>query len=285
MESYQENGCLERIREAYADLNDAEKKVAKYILENPEDIIHFSITELAESSDVSDATVSRLCKKLQYKGYQQLKINLAGAVLEPIQNIHQEIKENDDMYIILQKVLHSNIASFQKTVEINDSKELEKATDLIVKADQILFFGMGGSGSLAHDAYHKFVRTGIRCVAHTDSHWQAMYASMSKENDVVIAFSNSGSNKDLMESIEIAKKNKVKIILITGNGKSPIAKLSDIVLVSYGKESMFKSEAMESRMTALMLVDCLYIRTAMKMQEVTLSTLQKIREGIAVKRF
>ncbi|MDF2891158.1 MAG: transcriptional regulator, RpiR family [Clostridia bacterium] len=60
MESYQENSCLERIREAYADLNDAEKKVAKYILENPGDIIHFSITELAESSDVSDATVSRL---------------------------------------------------------------------------------------------------------------------------------------------------------------------------------------------------------------------------------
>ncbi|HYE12752.1 MAG TPA: SIS domain-containing protein, partial [Patescibacteria group bacterium] len=117
------------------------------------------------------------------------------------------------------------------------------------------------------------------------SHWQAMYSSMAKENDVVIAFSNSGSNKDLMESIEIAKKNKVKIILITGNGRSPIAKISDIVLVSYGEESMFKSEAMESRMTALMLVDCLYVRTAMKMQEVTLNTLQKIREGIAVKRF
>lgn len=285
MESYQEKGCLERIREIYTGLNEAEKKVAKCILENPVEIIHYSITELAESSDVSEATVSRLCKKLRYKGYQQLKIHLAGAVLEPMQNIHQEIKENDDMYIIMQKVLNSNIASLQKTAEINDSRELDKATDLIIKAGLIMFFGMGGSGSLAHDAYHKFVRTGISCTAHTDSHWQAMYASMAKPDDVIIAFSNSGSNKDMMESIEIAKKNKVKTILITGNGKSPIAKISDIVLVSYGEESMFRSEAMESRMTALMLVDCLYVSTAMKMQEATLNTLQKIREGIAVKRF
>ena len=60
-------GCLERIREVYSSLNIKEQKVAKYILENPKDIIHFSITELAESSSVSDTTVFRLCNKLDIR--------------------------------------------------------------------------------------------------------------------------------------------------------------------------------------------------------------------------
>lgn len=280
-----ERGCLDRIRELYVSLYGAEKKVAKFILENPGNIIHFSITELADSSSVSEATITRLCKKLNYKGYQELKINLAGDVVEPIKNIHQEISENDDMYMVMHKILKSNIYSLENTAKINDSKVLDDAVKLIVKAGHLLFYGMGGSGALAYDAYHKFIRTGIRCTVHTDSHWQAMYSSMTGKNDVIVAFSNSGSNKELIESIEIARTNGARVIAITGNAKSPISKVSDTVLVSYGRESFFRSEAMDSRTTALMLVDCLYIGVALKRKDETLRTLERIRNGIAAKRF
>jgi len=277
--------CLDRIREKYSDLNAAEQKAAKYILENPRDIIHFSITELADSSKASETTIFRLCNKLAYKGYQDLKINLAGAIVEPMENIHEEIKENDDMYMIMHKVINANVYSIEETMKINNSKELEKAVEIILKADQLMFFGMGGSAAIAADAYHKFIRTGIRCVCNSDSHWQAMFASMAKKNDALIAFTNSGSNKDLIETIEIARKNGVKVISITSNVKSPITKVSDIVLESFGREAMYRSEAMESRITALILIDCLYLGVAIKRKEEMLSTLKKIREGIAIKRF
>jgi len=277
--------CLDRIREKYSDLRIAEQKAAKYILENPMDIIHFSITELAESSKVSETTIFRLCNKLEYKGYQDLKISLAGAIVKPMENIHEDIKENDDMYMIMHKVLNCNIYSIEKTMKINKSKELEKAVELILNADQLMFFGMGGSATIAADAYHKFIRTGIKCVCNSDSHWQAMFASIAKENDTLIAFSNSGSNKDLIETINIARKKGVKIISVTSYVKSPIAKVSDIVLESYGKEAMYRSEAMESRITSLILMDCLYLGVALKRKDEMLNTLKKIREGIAVKRF
>nr|WP_245331490.1 MurR/RpiR family transcriptional regulator [Clostridium algifaecis] len=276
---------MERIREVYSSLNAKEQKVAKYILDNTEDIVHFSITELADCSSVSDATVFRLCNKLGYKGYQDLKINLACAVVKPMENIHEEINENDNMYIIIQKLLTANEFSLENTVKINSDENLEKAVNLILNSGEIIFYGMGGSGSLAYDAYHKFVRTGIRCVVNTDSHWQAMISSMAKKNDVIIAFSNSGSNKELIESMKIGIKNGVKVISITGNAKSPISKVSDVVLVSYGKESNFRSEAMESRLSALMLIDALYVGVAIKRKKETLENLEKIREGIAEKRY
>lgn len=280
-----EKGCLERIRDIYSSLNSAEKKVAHFILENPRDIIHLSITGLSDNSKVSDATVFRLCQKLGYKGYQELKINLAGAIIEPIKNISEEINENDDMYIIMQKMLQMDIYNLEHAIKMNKSETLDTAVNLILGAQQLLFFGMVASGALALDACHKFLRTGINCIAQTDSHWQAINASLLKENDVVIAFSHSGSNKELIESIDLARKKQAKIITITGNAKSPIAKVSDVVLVSYGKENMFRSEAMGSRLTALMLIDCLYIGVCLKRKDETLRTLAKIREAIALKRY
>lgn len=279
-----DKGCLERIREQYSTLNKAEKKAAQYILENPRDIVHFSITELAEGSHVSETTIFRLCNRLGYKGYQDLKINLAGAIIKPIENIHEEIEEGDDAYIIMQKVLHANIFSMENTLKLNNSQKLEDAAELILNASQIMFFGMGGSGSLAEDAYHKFIRTGIKSYVSTDSHWQAMLVSMAAENDIVIAFSNSGSNKELLDTIRMARKGGLKVISITGNIKSPIAQESDISLVCYGKESMFRSEAMESRVTTLMLIDCIYISVALVKKDETLENLEKIRKGIASKR-
>lgn len=277
--------CLARIRDVFPKLNAAEKKAAAYILENTEDIVHFTITDLADKCGVSQATVFRLCQKLGYKGYQDLKINLAYLVVKPVQNIHEEINEDDDMYIIKQKILNSNLYSLEETMKLNDDKVLEKAVDFMLQANQILFFGMGGSGVLAYDAYHKFIRTGIRCAASSDGHWQAMYASLAQQGDVIVAFSNSGSNKDLVESIKIGKENGLNIISVTGNSKSPLAEISDVVLISYGKESAFRSEAMESRISALALVDCLYVGVALKRKEDTLKNLYSIRKGIAVKRY
>ncbi|MBV4426299.1 SIS domain-containing protein [Clostridium tyrobutyricum] len=68
---------------------------------------------------------------------------------------------------------------------------------------------------------------------------------MAKQDDVIMAFSNSDSNKELIDAIKIGIKNGVKVISITGNAKSPISKVSDIVLVSYGRKSSFRSEAMQ----------------------------------------
>ncbi|GAA0078097.1 MurR/RpiR family transcriptional regulator [Clostridium sp. CTA-5] len=277
--------CLERITNIYSELKGAEKKVAQYVLENPKNIIHFSITELAEESKASEATVFRLCSKLGYKGYQDLKINLAGSVIEPIDNIYEEIKENDDTYIIMRKIMSSNVNSIENTLKINRTEDLDKAIDIILNSKKIMFFGMGGSWTIANDAYHKFIRTGIDCVASPDSHWQVMFSSMANSGDAIIAFSNSGSNKELIENINLAKRRGIKVIGVTGNEKSPLAKASDVHLIAYGNESMFRSEAMESRLTSLMIVDWLYVGVAVKRKNKTLDNLGRIRDGIASKRF
>lgn len=277
--------CLQKIRDVFNKLNGAEKRVAEYILKNPQNIIHFSITELAENSKSGEATIFRLCKKLGYKGYQELKIKIAGEVVSPIENIHEEIKEDDNALIIMQKIVNSTMAALNETLRVNDHKVVDKAIDVIYRSKQVAFFGMGGSSALALDAYHKFIRIGKRCEYQSDAHFQAMFASLFGKEDCIIAFSNTGSNKELIENLKIAKNNGVNIISITSNSKSPISKISDVVLISFGRENNFKSEAMESRVSALSLIDCLFVGVCLKDKETYLENLGKIRSAIAQKRY
>ena len=279
------SGCLQRLRDIYSDLKGAEKRVADYILKDPSEIIHLSITELADECKSGEATIFRLCRKLEYKGYQELKIKIASEVVKPIEDIHEEINENDDMLVIMQKVLNSTMYSLSQTIKINDSNRLKAAANLICTSNKVAFFGMGGSSALALDAYHKFIRTIQNCEYQCDTDFQAMSASLYKENDCIIAFSNTGSNKELIENLTIAKQNDAKIISITSNSKSPIAKVSDIVLVSYGKQQQYKSEAMESRLSTLCLLDCLFVGVCLNNQDVYIDNLNKIREAIAKKRY
>jgi DNA-binding MurR/RpiR family transcriptional regulator len=278
-------GGIESLRNIYSELKGTEKRVGEYILKNPKDIIHSSITELAENCNCGEATVFRLSKKLGFKGYQDLKISIASEIVKPLVNIHEEIKENDDTLVLMQKIFNSTISSLNETLRINDDKELDKAIGYIHNANRIGFFGMGGSAAIALDAYHKFMRTGKYCSFHEDSHFQAMVSAMYDENDCIIAISNTGSNKELVENLEIAKEKGVKIISVTSNYKSPILKVSDVVLVSYGKENLSRSEAMESRISALSLIDCMFVGTCLKDKDNYYKALGQIRDGIANKRF
>lgn len=276
---------LERIRKLYPELKGVEKKIAEYILKNPERIIKLSITELSDECQSGEATIFRVCKKLGYKGYQELKIKIASEVIEPIKDIHEEINEDDSTLIIMEKVFKSTIYSLEKTMKLNKSSEIEKSILFLLNAETIAFFGMGGSASLAFDGYHKFLRTGKKCEYHSDSHLQVMTAALLKKNDCIIAISNTGSNKELVNNIVTARENGVNIITITSNEKSPLSKVSDIVLLSYGKEKSFKSEATESKISALTIIDTLFVSLCLKDREKYKKTINKIREAIAGKRF
>ena len=69
---------LEVIREKYDEIFSAEKKVADFILKNPQKAVDSNVSELAKKSGVSDATVIRMCHHIGYAGYYQFRITLAG---------------------------------------------------------------------------------------------------------------------------------------------------------------------------------------------------------------
>jgi len=261
------------------------RKIAEYIVENPMKVIHSSITDLAEMTNCSETTIFRLCKELQFKGFQDLKISLAKDIIEtPTQDIHEEMSNKDSTMVTLNKVFQAHIKGFQDTMNLIDERDFEHSVALLSEANRIEFYGSGGSSIIALDAYHKFMRTGISCAAHTDSHFQAMSVCLLSAGDVVVAISHSGRNKVLMDVLSLAKENNVTIIGVTSYYKSPLSKVSDITLYTPTSETKLRPEASSSRLAQLALIDALHLRVSLQREEDAMKNLQNIRKSISIQR-
>lgn len=278
-------GVLVRLRSIEPSLKPAEGRVAGYIMSNPETIIHMPITELAERCDAAEATVVRVCKKIGCSGYQDLKIALSKSLVEPLKNIHEEISVDDDTRSLATKVFGSAKRSLEDTFHILDFRQAENAVMAMAQASKIDFYGSASSGIIAMDAHHKMMKTGLVTAAYNDPHLQVISASLLTSKDVAVGISHSGSNKDVIQSLRVAKEAGAKTICITSYMKSPITKVSDIQLFVAANETNFRTEAMAARLSQLCLIDLLVVGVSFLRQEETLRAIQQIRQGIALKRF
>ncbi|MDQ0220982.1 MurR/RpiR family transcriptional regulator [Peribacillus cavernae] len=276
--------CLGKIRSYYVRFSEKEKKIADYILENPEEIIHSTINEVAENLNVADATVFRFCKRIGFKGYQAMKIALASEIMTPIQQIHEQITEQDNEKAVAEKIFKSNNRSLENTLEILDSDSLKKAVALLLHARRIEFYGAGGSSVIAMDAYHKFLRTGVQTFAFMDSHFQLMSASQLTADDVAVVISHSGANKDTIRILNTANETGAKTIGITSFPKSPLSQKVDVVLITSSEETEYRSEALASRISQLSLIDALYVNVMMKNKGKAKQSLEKVRNAISKTR-
>ena len=73
------SNVFDTISRSYYELTAAERRTADYVLKNRDRSQYLSIGELAEESGVAEATVSRFCRRLGYKGYNAFKLAIANA--------------------------------------------------------------------------------------------------------------------------------------------------------------------------------------------------------------
>ena len=57
---------------SYEQFFDAEKKIADFIMEHKKEVVDMTVAELARASSTRDATGSRFCRRLGFKGFQSL---------------------------------------------------------------------------------------------------------------------------------------------------------------------------------------------------------------------
>ena len=247
---------LLNIKLLYEKMGKAEKKIADFLMDKPSDILPLSITEFAEKCGASEATVVRFSRRLGLDGYQQLKISIAQE--KNVHSINENISVEDSAFEVFSKICDDVYSSLEKTKKAIDKNALEECCNIILNAQNIYIFGLGNSSPVAQDAAHKLLRLGFHAHAYTDNHMQAIAASHLSENDVAIGISHSGSSKDIIQSLQIAKTGGAKTVSITNIGKSPIDKVSDLVLHTVSDETNYSILGRSSRIAQLAIIDTLY---------------------------
>jgi DNA-binding MurR/RpiR family transcriptional regulator len=255
----------------------SEIKIYEYIRDNTQQVLYHSLTELSEASGAAEATVLRFFRKLGFKGFQDFKFLLAQETLLTAQK--------DSHETIIKKVRNNMIQAINESSEIICLEDLQAGIDMINQSDDVVVFGIGPSGIAGLDMQNRLMRIGKHASVVTDPHFQIMRASYMMENTVVIAISHTGSTKDIVDAVEIAKGNKAKVIALTSYVKSPLTRFADLVLLSSAKESPLDSGSLVSKISQLYLIDLLCTGLAMQNFENSKSINMKTSKNLSSKLY
>lgn len=255
----------------------SEHKIYDYIVSNREKVLYYSLTELSEACRVAEATVLRFFKKLGFKGFQEFKFSYAQEVADT------STDDSDRTYA--GKIKNNIIQAIENTHDIVDMDVLNTVIDKIDATDDLLIFGVGASGIAGMDMQNRLMRIGKHATVITDPHAQVMRASTARENTVVVAMSLTGSTKDIVDSVKIAKEKNATVIAITNYIKSPLTKYSDHVLLMSAKESPLDSGSLVSKITQLYVIDLICTGLTMKNYESAEKIKMEIAENIASKLY
>ncbi|WP_274365698.1 MurR/RpiR family transcriptional regulator [Paenibacillus thermotolerans] len=260
-----QNNVLLKIRDMKTSLTPVERMVAEYVLENTEEVPHLSIKSLAQLSKTSDASVLRFCKTMGYTSYRSFIVSLSaslGSMEDEPKDEYTDIQPGDELSTIITNICRNNSKSIDDTLSVINRSEIARAVDVLRKTGHIVFFGIGASGLVCKDAEQKFMRINKRCHAYTDGHTQLTVATLLGKGDVAIFISNSGDTVEILDALEIVKKNGATVIAITKNSKSHLAEQSDILLNISTPEITIRSGAMGSRIAMLTVIDILFAGVA-----------------------
>ena len=257
------------IKRRIAGLNPALQRIAKYIIKNTVKCKSITIKELSEKTGVAESTVTRFVKEIGFSNYQELKIKLAESLTsfskedqELDDYIYEDISKSDDIDTIIDKLIYRNISMLNETKLLVDYDQYLIAVKAIEESSIIVFAGLGSSGIAAEEAIMRFTRAGVKCVFPRDTSMQSILSSILTNEDVVIGISNSGKSVTAVNALKHANKTQATTIAITANAYSPLAKISDITLLSsnhstHGSEEIIW-ENTTSKISQLLVIDILY---------------------------
>lgn len=129
------------------------------------------------------------------------------------------------------KTIDTEIDAISRLKDSVALENLTKALDLMQNSSgRIIVTGMGKSGHIGKKIAASLASTGTPSFFVHPAEASHGDLGMITENDVVIAISNSGESKELVDIINYCKRFGIKIIAITKNPESSLGKASDIVL-------------------------------------------------------
>ncbi|HCM86061.1 MULTISPECIES: MurR/RpiR family transcriptional regulator [Enterococcus] len=253
-----ETNVLISLKNIYKDLFEQEKKVADFVMEHPSEVTNMSVTDLAEKSNASEATIMRLSKKAGYKGFYHFKIALARNIQDEKKETNFELDLND-YNTSIHNIFNYKMEELKKCDELINRDEAKQALELIKNCDTLYIFGAGNTNPLAVYAGYQFTQYGIRTNVDIGPEMQTNAAFRMTEKDACLLISNSGSTNMIVDIASIAKERNTPSIAITSYDKSPLVNLVEHVLLSFTSEKVYFEAISSTRMAHMAIIDMLLL--------------------------
>ncbi len=264
-------------------LSRSDQILINQIKKSPYSFCDLPIAKLAQKCAVSEATITRFVRKIGFENLQSFKLALAqdlAACRSQHTIISSDICCDESVKTTMQKLLANNIAALEQTVGALDEVAIEKATTLLLDCKSALFIGLGNSGFIANDSAYKFMRIGIAAKGTENSHMMMIAASLLAPGDLMLAISHSGRSPEIITAIDFAKKNGIKIIVITSDRCSPAAQRADMALCYAAHESMLETGSITTKLSQIFIIDLIYTQLVKQLPSRTVFFKHRTMEAI-----
>lgn len=261
----------------YPTMHRVERKIAGYVLANPDAVVGMSVQQLARELDVAESSIVRFSKTLGCSGFSDFKLTLVKCAPSVTRTIFEELHPGDDAAAITCKVFSRNIDTLEHALKMLDFDKIGQAIDWMDAAEQIVFFGVGASASIAEDFYIRLMRIGMPASAVTDSHLSLITAGMLSPRAVAVGITHTGSTLEVVHALARARSQGAKTIAITGYPRTPVSHTADLCLELYSPDQLFISP----RVAQVSLIDSLYVGLALRRKASALSYVERMNNSLA----
>jgi len=265
-------------------LNPTERLIAEFVLADPERILSSSIAGIRNGSGASVGSIVGFCRTIGLKGFADFKIALARELAQgglpgtPVGN--GEFSGAS----IFERVFYCHAQSLTETMKINRPETLERASRLLQAARRIEFFSIGISYPVAYTARSKFRMIGLPASTEFDSHLQLVAATQLRKGDVAFGISCSGTTRETVECVEVARSRGAATICLTNSMKSELVRHADLALFATPSEVKYFQAPLASRITQLAVVDALFVAVALRHKNRTAERLQASAQELLKRR-
>ncbi|MFO1057415.1 MAG: MurR/RpiR family transcriptional regulator [Dongiaceae bacterium] len=245
--------ALARLRALRGGLTPALGRIAEYVLADPGRLLAQTVTELADQSGSSESSVIRLCRELEFEGFQEFKLALATELAAG-----ERAARPPAPAALVGGLVASGTAALAETDQLLDRALLARVVERLAGSAQIHLFGVAASAITCRYLGYKLLRLGLRSVLAEESHTATMMAATAGPADTFVIVSSTGSTVDAVQVAERARAAGAFVVAITNRSRSPLVPASDAVLLAASPETPLTGGAYASKISQLLIVDAIF---------------------------
>ena len=213
-----DNNLLISIRNGASGLSPILEKVGRFITENPDFVMRHTISELADSIDTSEGSITRFCRAFGFKGFSDFRTALA---------MEQGAARSEDSASNESEEVAPVLASIRDSNAIVDSQELKAAADWLNSLNSIAIYAVGTAVPVALFLQMNLINMGKAASFIDRSYPAAMPLLSDNQKTGIIVVHSEQASADMMQALSLAKQQGVKILSLTRGTFAPLARLSD----------------------------------------------------------
>jgi len=217
-------------------LTPSQRRIMHYIVDNYEEAIFLTASQLAHSVGVSEATVVRLAQALGFDGYPGMQSKFREGLqnrLSTVTRLEHTVDHVRQVGDVLVKVLQEDIQNLSQTLRNLPIEVFEQAVTDIEKAKRIFVVGLRGAHApaLTLATYLRFLGKQAQLLMPGHGELWDILQGLEK-TDLVIGISLPRYTSVTVEILEHARSQRTRVGAITDSPLSPLARHAHWVLTA-----------------------------------------------------